>query len=236
MTTNPFIRGYQDLHLVRTLLICHASDAPPIWRPLHPSQARLSDEQVVRFTCLFGEGFALVNDGHNVEAELLAECQGKGQVLSVVYSVEGRDFDGTPVHVGDTPSREAARERVRRLSFETGCYSRCWEISTAHLTGRAAPYLGRLADLTEQTWFLFEAFRLSHSGALGVKLFATPWMDESLQRIEGISTAQLLRQHREKGVPESLLKVIHLAALADVRLLIFDTDAPVLEGLPVHDA
>lgn len=36
-------------------------------------------------------------------------------------------------------------------------------------------------------------------------------------------------------MPESLLEVIQLAALADVRLLIFDADAAVLEGLPLRD-
>ena len=30
-------------------------------------------------------------------------------------------------------------------------------------------------------------------------------------------------------------KVLHLAALADVRILIFDSDAPTLEGLPLYD-
>lgn len=234
MTPNPFIRGYQDLYQVRTLLI-YPDDGTPIWRPLHSSQARLSDEQVVRSPCTFNGDFAVVTDGQLVAAELLAQCQSEGLVLSVAYSLEGRDFDGSPVHVGDTYTREAARERVRRLGFETGFYSRCWEISTAHLTGQAVDYLCRLADLPMPTGLPFEAFRLPHSGALGVKLFATPWTDEHLRRIEGISAAQMLQECRERGVLESLLEILHLAALADVRVLIFDADAAVLEGLPLHD-
>ena len=234
MTPNPFIRGYRDLYQVRTLLICPEGGAP-LWRPLHSSQARLSDEQIVRSPCLFNDEFAVVGEGHVVADELLAQCPSEGLALSVVYSLEGRDFDGSPVHVGDTYTREAARERVRRLGFETGFYSRCWEISTAHLTGQAVDYLCRLADLPVPTGFLFEAFRLPRSGALGVKLLATPWTDEHLQRIEGISAAQMLQQCRERGVLESLLEILHLAALADVRVLIFDADAAVLEGLPLHD-
>ncbi len=85
------------------------------------------------------------------------------------------------------------------------------------------------------TGFLFEVFRLPRSGALGVKLLATPWTDEHLQRIEGISAAQMLQECRERGVLESLLEILHLAALADVRVLIFDADAAVLEGLPLYD-
>ena len=37
------------------------------------------------------------------------------------------------------------------------------------------------------------------------------------------------------GLPGSLVNVLHLAALADTRILIFDPDAPALEGLPLHD-
>ena len=125
-------------------------------------------------------------------------------------------------------AREAARELVRRLGFETGCYSRCWEISTAHLSGCAADYLGQLADLPMPSGLPFEAFRLRHSGALGVKLFATPWTDEHLQRVEEISAAQSLQDCRERGVPESLLEVIQLAALASVlsleRISVADLD------------
>ncbi|WP_443006640.1 DUF5983 family protein [Serratia sp. MMO-24] len=41
--------------------------------------------------------------------------------------------------------------------------------------------------------------------------------------------------HRDSGMPGSLLQLLHQAALADTRLLIFDPDAPVLQGLPVFD-
>jgi hypothetical protein len=48
---------------------------------------------------------------------------------------------------------EAAREVVRRLSFETGFYSRCWEISSAHLTADAGRFLADLADIATPTLF-----------------------------------------------------------------------------------
>ena len=116
MNSNPFIRGYRELYLVRTLMISHEADSPPIWRPLHPSQARLSDEHLVRLTCLYSDEYAIVGEGPPVTAEVLFQCRNEGRVLAVVYAVEGRDFDGQAVHVGDTPSREAARELVRRTS------------------------------------------------------------------------------------------------------------------------
>ena len=49
------------------------------------------------------------------------------------------------------------------------------------------------------------------------------------------SAEQLRQEHRAKGMPESLVEVLHLAALADVRMLVFDADAPVLDGLPLYD-
>jgi hypothetical protein len=112
---------------------------------------------------------------------------------------------GKPLHVGDTYSEEASR------------------------------YLAKLADIDTPTRFLFVAFRIPYSPAVGVKLIATPWTDENLQQVEGITAERLRREHRRKGMPESLGEVLHLFALADVRLLVFDSDAPVLNGLTLYD-
>lgn len=123
---------------------------------------------------------------------------------------------------------------MRRLSFETGFYSRCWEISSAHLTAEADRFLAELADIATPSGFLFVAFRIPYSPAIGVKLIATPWTDANLQLVEGITAEQLRQEHRVKGMPESLVEVLHLAALADVRMLVFDADAKVLDGLPLY--
>jgi hypothetical protein len=124
---------------------------------------------------------------------------------------------------------------VRRLRFETGHYSRCWEISTAHITEDANRYLEELADIATPTGFLFVAFHIPCSPALGVKLIATPWTDTNLEYVEGISAEQLRQEHLSKGVPQSLVEVLHLAALADARMLMFDADAPELDGLMLYD-
>ena len=85
------------------------------------------------------------------------------------------------------------------------------------------------------TLFLFIAFRIPYSPAIGLKLIATPWTDENLRAVEGITAKRLMQEHRKKGMPESLVHVLHLAALADVRMLVFDADAQVLDGLPIYD-
>jgi len=228
--SNPFLRGYQNLRIERSLSITYEDDCPPVWRPLHPSQAHLTDDQVALFPCIFGNDFALITEGQDIPDDLEAQCQIDGVVRTVVFAVSGED-SGQPIHIGDTYSEEAAREVVRRLSFETGFYSRCWEISSAHLTAEAGRFLAELADIATPSGFLFVAFRIPYSPAIGVKLIATPWTDANLQRVEGITAEQLRQEHRAKGMPESLVEVLHLAALADVRMLVFDADASVLEGL-----
>ena len=185
------------------------------------------------FPCVFNNDFALITEDQDIPEDLDAQCQTEGVVRTVVYAVSGDDF-GQPVHVGDTYSEEAAREVVRRLSFETGFYSRCWEISSAHLTPAAGRFLAELADIATPSGFLFVAFRIPYSPAIGVKLIATPWTDANLQLIEGITAEQLRQEHRNKGMPESLVEVLHLAAVADVRMLVFDADAPILEGLTLY--
>ena len=232
--SNPFLRGYQNLRIDRSLCITYEDDCPPVWRPLHPSQAHLPDDQVALFPCVFNNDFALITEGQGIPEDLEAQCQTEGVVRTVVYAVSGDDF-GQPVHVGDVYSEEAAREVVRRLSFETGFYSRCWEISSAHLTADAGRFLADLADIATPSGFLLVAFRIPYSPAIGVKLIATPWTDTNLQHVESITAEELRQEHRAKGMPESLVEVLHLAALADVRMLVFDADAPVLDGLPLYD-
>lgn len=166
--------------------------------------------------------------------ELDAQCRRDGVVRTVVHAVVA-DEGGKSLHVGDTYTEEAAREVVHRLRFETGFYSRCWEISSAHVDADAHRFLVDLADIDTPSTFLFIAFRIPYSPAIGVKLMATPWTDDHLRMAEGSTARKLQQSHRRKGMPESLIKVLHLAALADVRILIFDSDAPTLEGLPLYD-
>ncbi|MCK9987926.1 MAG: hypothetical protein AzoDbin1_04398 [Azoarcus sp.] len=232
--SNPFLRGYQNLSIDRSLCITCEDDGPPVWRPLHPSQAHLTDDQVARSPCIFSNDFALISEGQDIPDDMAVQCQTEGVVRTVVYAVSGDDF-GQFVHVGDTYSAEAAREVVRRLSFETGFYSRCWEISSAHLTAEAGRFLAELADIATPSGFLFVAFRIPYSPAIGVKLIATPWTDANLQLVEGITAEQLRQEHRTKGMPESLVEVLHRAALADVRMLVFDGDANVLDGFPLYE-
>ena len=237
---NPFLRGYWNLKVVRTLSISHEDGSPHVWRNIHPSQQHLSDEALVSSPCIVTSDFAVVRTGTEpVGAALIAESDaaegvsGEGVVGAVVYAIHGDDFDDRPVHIGDTYSAEAAREVVQRLSFETGYYSRCWEISSAHISHETGQYLANLADLATPEAFLFIAFRVPYSPAIGVKLISTPWTGQHLQDVEEISAEQLRQEHCSKGMPDDLAQILALAGQADVRILILDADAPVLPGLPL---
>ena len=120
------------------------------------------------------------------------------------------------------------------LRIEERKYSRAWEISSAHLTAAGERFLAELADQA-LCGYLFVAFRIPGSPAIGVKLFATSWTDAHLQYVEGISADDLCQQHRDAGVPDALADVLRLAGQADVRFLVFDGDASALDGLPVYD-
>lgn len=233
-TINPFVRGYQGLSIHRLLAIAYDDDCPLVHLPLHPSQAHVRDDQARLASCVFCDEFALVSEDQTIPRELDDQCQTTGIVQTVLYAVMADDF-GTPVHVGDTYSEEAAREVVRRLTFETGHYSRCWEISSGHVCAMTRAYLESLADAPTVTGLFFEAFRVPDSDAVGVKLIATPWTDANLKIVDDRTADELYNEHVEACVPEPLIEVMHLAALADVRFLIFDPDAPRLEDLPFYD-
>lgn len=232
--TNPFIRGYDGLSIQRLVAISYDDDCPLTYLPLHESQSHLRDDEIRRFECVFCDDFALVTEGQNVPAELDARCPSHGVALIVIYAVMADD-EGKPTHVGDTYSHEAAREVVRRLSFSTGHYSRCWEISSGHIPEEVRQYLEDLADASTLTGLFFEAFRIPDSDAVGVKLIATPWTDENLKFVDGRDAQALHDEQTDECVPQSLITLMQLAALADVRILIFDPNAQILEGLPIYD-
>lgn len=159
----------------------------------------LTDEQVIQSHCRVGRDFAIVLQGNTTDVERAWPAL-EGIVRFVSYSVVGDDF-GQPVHVGDAYSLEAAREVMRRLTFETGLYSRCWEISCAHLSEAAYRHLEALADSRESRDSIIAAFRIPGSPAIGIKLIATPWTDANLHSIFGLSAHQLRQEHIAQGMP-----------------------------------
>lgn len=232
--TNPFIRGYDRLSIQRLVAISYDDDCPLTYLPLHASQSHLQDNEIERFECVFCDDFALITESQSVPQELDAQCRSSGVARTVIHAVMADD-GGTPIHVGDTYSEAAAREVVRRLSFTTGHYSRCWEISSGHIPEATRQYLEDPAGASTLTGLLFEAFRIPDSDAVGVKLIATPWTDANLEVVDGRNAQALHNAQTDACVPQPLITLLQLAALADVRILVFDPNAEILDGLPVYD-
>lgn len=234
--SNPFARGYDNLHIERLLLITYEDDCPPCFRPLHDSQAHLPDHELQLFPCLFNDDFALISEGQSIPDELDERCPSTGLVRQVIYAVIGEMFNEQH-HVGDLYALEEAQAMVHRLSFETGHYSRAWEISTAHLPEEAMLYLEGWVSHSapRQTGLLFELLPLPDCHGIGCTLIGTPWTDANLLKIESRPYSSLRQEQLDAGTPVALIEVLYLAALADVRLLIFDPDATVLDGLAIFD-
>lgn len=230
---NPFTRGYHGFDIQRVAVIGYDDRCPMTYLPLHASQNHMPDEQLIYRRCIFSDDFVLVIEGQQVITELDALCSGTGTIRAVLYSIYGDD-NGAPSHIGDAQTLEAAREVVQRLNFEIGHYSRCWEISSAHVSEDAMRYLEDMAATETPTGLLFVAFHIPCSPAVGVKLIATPWTSANLLQVEGIMAEQLRQEHQDQGIPPSLLEVLHQAAAADVRILILDADAATLGGLRLY--
>ncbi|CAJ4018954.1 Uncharacterised protein [Burkholderia pseudomallei] len=229
---NPFLRGYHALTVRRVLCITEDDDVPPCYRPLHISQEHLSDLAVQCHPCIFNADYALITEGQTIPDDLDAQCRQSGIVRTSVYEITGRVGE-TLMHVGDVYTLEAARRTIEQIRFDTGVFSRCWEISSRHLSEDGWRYLTRLADAGQPSGLLFEAFRIPASHAIGCKLIATPWTDGHLRAVDVQTAAELREEHREARMPDTLIHLLHQAGEADVRILIFDADARPLHGLPL---
>lgn len=232
---NPFLRGYQGLTVQRQLIIGTVGGGPLVRRPLHPFHDHLNDERLFQSACRFCDHYALMLEGTPQSPTLNRRCQHEGTVLDVIHAVMVTE-SGELTHLGDAQSGEAAQMMVQRLSFDTGHYSQCWEISTAHLCPQSFVYLRNASSRETPSGLLFEVFRLQDDSTFGCKLYATPWHDRALRRVDGINRQQLHQEHLKAGVPHCLVRILHLAALADTRILIFDPDAPELNGLEIYEA
>ncbi|QTB44322.1 ABC transporter substrate-binding protein [Burkholderia pseudomallei] len=229
---NPFLRGFHALTIDRVLCITEDDDIPPCYRSLHASQEHLSDLDVQCRPCIFNGEYALITEDQTIPHELDAQCPNSGIVRTTVYEITGRLGDAL-THVGDVYSLEAAQRTIEQIRFDTGVFSRCWEISSRHLSEDGWRYLARLADVGQPSGLLFEAFRMPASHAIGCKLIATPWTDDHLRAVDVQTAADLREEHREARVPDTLIDLLHQAGEADVRILIFDADARPLDGLPL---
>ncbi|ONH50912.1 hypothetical protein SAMN04490182_2004 [Pseudomonas cedrina] len=231
---NPFARGFNDLRIQRLLAILYDAQAPLCYLAPHPDQEHLTDDQFERQACLFNQQHAWVEIEAGELSRHAHDYPNQGIVVHVIHALYNHDHSPATL-VADQYSRALAEECVQQLTFETGHYSRCWEISSTHLPHSAWSTLQAMLLDEWPAGLLFETFVLADSHALGFKLIFTPWSDAHLLEFDGSSAEQLRQQHLNAGLPLALVEVLHLAAQADVRILIFDPDATCLPGLTTFD-
>lgn len=227
--SNPFHRGLNNLAIVRKAIVDYGSEYPFAYRTVHALQADAPDHSLMGEACVFNEEVAFIFRGETEPAtpEELADSD-HGTVRSIVYEVIGRCAEA-PVHVGDYETKEQAQAIIDAVQFHTGIFSRCWEISTAHVTPNDINYLETLASAGQPTGLYFEVFEIPASHSTGIKLIGTPWHAE----IGDMDKQKALLQ--QGGVPEAVIHLLIKAAEADIRFLILDPDADELDGLPVYD-
>jgi len=231
--SNPFFRGYQNFLLTRELMITPdvAGEVyEPCYRSLISHQESLQDWQLIGKECVYNDTHAAaINGPSSPETEALTN---QGFIHTVVYSLHGEN-NGTSQQICDLGSAEVAQVLINQLSFETGFYSRVFEVTSAHLPDEEWDELQHLVEHADTTQLMFECFALPDSDAVGFKLIGTPWTDKHLHAIEGFGLSTLQAQQAEEGFPEEFIRVLTLAGQADVRVLIIDPNGCRLEGLPV---
>jgi len=232
---NPFLaRGFQRLSIQRLVSISTDPGTPLLHLPLHPSQDHVQDEIFNQCPINYGDQFALKADEPYAPSSLLASCPYIGWVQAVVHALV-TEVDGKTITICDTYSKDAAQALIKRISFDNDVFSRCWEISTAHVCQQSLIHLHDLAQSNRPSTRLFDVFRVPVGNLIGIKLLNTPWTDSNLKILEGKTAQELHEEHERSGIPSMLLNVLHLAGEADVRFLFLDPDGFILHGLPVHD-
>ncbi len=109
--SNPFARGYDNLHIERLVLIVYADGCLPCFRPIHESQAHLSDDMLQLVYCVFNDDFALISEGQFVLNELAGCCPSNRLVHQVIYAVVGDVFN-EQFHLGDFDLLDEAKSVV----------------------------------------------------------------------------------------------------------------------------
>lgn len=115
------------------------------------------------------------------------------------------------------------------------CCSQAFEIASVHLPEEDWEELQVLVETADTAQLQFECFTLPDSDAIGFKLLSTPWTDQHLGQYWGYELSTLQALQTAEGFSEETIRVLTLAAQAEVRFLVIDPNSNVLDGLPLFD-
>ena len=115
------------------------------------------------------------------------------------------------------------------------CCNLAFELASAHLPEEDWEELQVLVETADTALLHFECFILPDSDAIGFKLFSMPWTDQHLGQCWGYDLSTLQALQAAEGFSEETIRVLTLAAQAEVRFLVIDPNSNVLDGLPLFD-
>lgn len=234
MNQNPFIRGYEGLHIRKEVMITHEEDVQPTYCQLAADHEGHDDDQVIGATCCHSDTHAYIAEPEELTEALQELYPTFGQIRAIVYAIRAVE-DGKQIILGDAESLERAQALIDRIQFQTTYYSRTFEICSAHIPETE---WDELLDLVSEPGTDFpgcETFTLPNSDAIGFKLHELPWTDANLTELTGSDLKALQAQMHDEGLPNELIRLLGLAGQADVRILILDPHAAVVPGLKLFD-
>lgn len=237
---NPFAKGYSRLIIKREMCIVDEMTLSLKHLPLHDLQKNWHDTNLIDCEVAYCDTFALITGDASIPDDIWDQCDRMGKIVEVVYAVMAMPdaITSYPIHLGYFTEEYEANSFIDNISFHTGTYSRCWEISSLHLSQQAIDQLYQAIvlkkDYDNLMFNLFE-FPSVDTSCIAVKLLATPWTDQLLTYQFDLTANQLRTLQREVGLPECFIDILHLAALADARIVVFDPLASPLQGLPIYE-
>jgi hypothetical protein len=110
----------------------------------------------------------------------------------------------------------------------------CRVVSWYHLDDAALAYLGEATRRGTKHSMSHHIFLITPS-TIGFQLIGTPWDTTRPCCFQDFTAEELRQAHLEYGIPPSLVDILHLAGEAGLHYLIFDGNAPEIDGLPVYD-
>lgn len=112
--------------------------------------------------------------------------------------------------------------------------AKCCEISVEHLSSEAIAFFNSWQETEYKAYeLLFDFFKMQHPLEWGIRLHVIPWSEKNLGVEESITVDQLLERHAKYNVPRSLSELLIKASKANIRVLIFDSEAPSVPGLAI---
>lgn len=243
---NPFCKGYTNFSIELMVGICD-EDINEFYRlPIHELHKDIDSSEIIGESALYCDDYVLLDKDDNPK-KLVAKCN-LGFIVDYAYRIRANHQSNLAhyVYLGNHDSKEQAHSFIENITFNTGAYSRCYEISNVHLSVETLEALQQklmvdlmLPQADDENLFQIFSFHYPYGNVgqfcIGVKLIATPWNDKHLLQEINMTAQELYNQQVDAEIPMDFLNLIQLAGEADVRVLIFDPSAPKLEGLPIFE-